>query len=89
MLALEGVLDQLLRSPGVRDAGIELGDLALGQAVPGRALPARRCEQRADLRKGEPGVLVKANERDALYATAGYCRRWPRRSATGSRPIRS
>ena len=68
MLALEGVLDQCLGSLGVRDPGIQLGDLALGQVVPGRAPPARRCEQGADLREGEPRVLVKANERDPLYA---------------------
>jgi hypothetical protein len=43
-------------------------DLALGQLVPGRAPQAHRREQPADLRKREPRVLVKANERDPLYA---------------------
>src|SRR5215207_8166544 len=56
MLALEGMLDQLLRSLGVGDPDFQLGDLLLGQVVPGRAPPAGRCEQPADLREGEPRV---------------------------------
>jgi hypothetical protein len=68
MGAFESVLDQLLRSLGVRDASVELCDLALGQATPDPASPAPGGEQPTDLCEREPGVLAEANQRDAFCA---------------------
>jgi hypothetical protein len=60
MGACERVLDQLLRSPGVGDASVELCDLALGQAIPRRASPSHRGDEPTDLCERESGVLVPA-----------------------------
>jgi hypothetical protein len=66
--ALESVLDQLLRLLCVGDASVEFRDLALGQVTPASASLTPGGEHAADLREGEAGVLVEANERDPLGA---------------------
>ena len=68
MGAFERVRDQLLRSLGVRDAGVELCDLALAQTTQVPVSSAPGGEQLTDLCEREPGVLAEANQRDALYA---------------------
>jgi hypothetical protein len=62
------MLDQLLRSLRVRDAGVELCDLPLGQMTPGSTSAAPGGEQPTDLCKREAGVLAEANKGDALRA---------------------
>lgn len=64
----ERVPDQLLRSPCVHDARVELGDLALGQMSPALTSVSPGGEDIPDLRKREAGVLAEANKHDALRA---------------------
>src|SRR5918997_666147 len=66
--AFERMIDERLRPPGVRDAGVELRGLSLGQATPVPVPPAPGGEQPTDLREREPGFLAEANQRDALRA---------------------
>jgi hypothetical protein len=66
--ALESVLDQLLRPRCVGDASVEFRDLALGHVTPASTSLAPGGEHATDLIEPEAGVLVEANQRDALRA---------------------
>jgi hypothetical protein len=68
MGAFERVLDQRLRSLGVRDASVELGDLALGEPTPPPASRGPGGEQPTDLCEREARVLAEANHGDAFCA---------------------
>ena len=64
--AAERVLEQLACVLCLGYAGVELVDLAFREPTPASAPTAAVCEQLTDLCEREAGVLVEANQGDAL-----------------------
>ena len=87
--AFESVLDQALRSLGVRDSSVEFGDLALGEAIPGRTSCRLAASSWRISASVKPGVLVEADKRDALSARRRVVPSLADALGADSRPSRS